>query len=64
VFDRAQLQAPVVRLVQPVLGGVRRHLRPALFDGDLDGSQNSVIDGSTDRRIDAFEEFQAQIVNS
>ena len=35
LLERAQLQASALRLLQPVLGGVRRRLRPALLDGDL-----------------------------
>src|SRR5262245_51779238 len=35
VFHGPELQAPALRLVQPLLRGVRRHLHPALLDGDL-----------------------------
>src|SRR4030095_10207772 len=43
----AQLQAPAVCLVQPLFGGVRRHLHPPLFDGDLVGTQNSLMAHAT-----------------
>ena len=36
LLDGAQLQAPALCVVQPLLGGLRRHLRPALLDGHLD----------------------------
>ena len=34
---------PVVRVVQPVLGDVRRRLRPPLLDGDLDDSGSLMV---------------------
>ncbi len=40
---RAQLQAPAVRLVQPVLGGVQRPLHPAVLDGHLVRSEAAVM---------------------
>ena len=43
LLEQLQQPAPAVRLVQPVLGDVRRHLHPALLDGDLDRPEDSLM---------------------
>ena len=43
VLELAERAAHEVRLVQPLLGGVFRRLRPALLDGRLDGFPDSLM---------------------
>src|SRR5262245_3880061 len=43
VFHGPELQAPALRLVQPLFRGLRGHLHPAVLDGDLDRCEVLVV---------------------
>src|SRR5258705_9089875 len=43
MLDRAQLQAPALRVVEPVHGGLLRFVRPTLLHGDLDRLQDPLM---------------------
>ena len=55
LLDQLQQPASALRVVQPVLGDVRRHLHPPVLDGDLDRSEDSLMAAASRPRTYSYD---------